>query len=101
MFTNTFSNEKMNYIINVDLDELYNLSIQKFFIWDHLVSHLTNFTQNTYSFVHQQKVNRIIVHHTRQAGVVADGIFGFDAHQRHLFLLFSYLLDAGQTTKRG
>ena len=30
--TNTFSNRKINYIINVDLDELYNRNVQKFFI---------------------------------------------------------------------
>jgi len=44
--TNTFSNAKINYVTNVDLDELYNLSIQKFFIWGYLVSYLTNFVQN-------------------------------------------------------
>jgi len=34
------------------------------------VSHLINFAQNTYSYVYQQNVNRIILPHTMQASAV-------------------------------
>jgi hypothetical protein len=45
VFTETFSNGKMTYVNIVDLDEFNKLGIQKFFIWGHLVSHLTKFDQ--------------------------------------------------------
>ena len=35
----------MDYIRIVDLDEMNNLVIQSFFIWGHLVSHLSKFDQ--------------------------------------------------------
>jgi hypothetical protein len=31
----------MAYVSNIDLDESYKHGIQKFFIWGHLVPHLT------------------------------------------------------------
>ena len=37
MFANTLSNEEMNKIEVVDLDEFYNIYIDDFFSWDNLV----------------------------------------------------------------
>jgi hypothetical protein len=45
VFTNTFSKAEVTYVSNVDIDELYNLSIQNVFIWGHLVAQLTKFDQ--------------------------------------------------------
>ena len=39
------SNGKMSYVTIVDIAEMIKLGIQKFFIWGHLVSHLSKFDQ--------------------------------------------------------
>ena len=43
VFDKTFSNEKMSYVTIVDLAKMIKLGIQRFFIWGHLVSHLSKF----------------------------------------------------------
>ena len=45
VFDKTFSNGKMIYITIVDLAKMIKLGIQRFFIWGHLVSHLSKFDQ--------------------------------------------------------
>ena len=43
VFDKTFLNGKMSYVTIVDLAEMIKLGIQRFFIWGHLVSHLSKF----------------------------------------------------------
>ena len=45
VFDKTFSNGKMRYVTIIDLAEMIKFGIQSFFIWGHLVSHLSKFDQ--------------------------------------------------------
>ena len=45
VFDKTFSNGKMSYVTIVDLAKMIKLGIQSFFIWGHVVSHLSKFDQ--------------------------------------------------------
>ena len=47
VFDKTFSNGKMSYVTIVDLAEMIKLGIQRFFIWGHLVSHLSSSSRST------------------------------------------------------
>ena len=51
----------MDYIRIVDLDEMNNLVIQSFFIWGHLVSHLSKFDQVKFGQMKKQHFDSSIM----------------------------------------
>ena len=88
----------MNYVTNVNLDELYNLSIQIFY-WRSFSVSFDQFCPK-HLFLRlptKRESNHTPTHHASQRSGKANcflcSCFGFDAHRWHLFLLFSYLLD--------
>ena len=60
MFDKTFSNGKMSYVTIVDLAEMIKLGIQRFFIWCHLVSHLSKFDQVKFGQMKKQHFDSIM-----------------------------------------
>ena len=61
VFDKTFSNEKMSYVTIVDLAEMIKLGIQSFFIWGHLVSHLSKFDQVKFGQIKKQHFDSSIM----------------------------------------
>ena len=49
----------MSYVTIVDLAEMIKLGIQSFFIWGHLVSHLSKFDQVKFSQMKKQHIGRL------------------------------------------
>ena len=61
MFDKNFSNGKMIYVTIVDLAEMIKLGIQSFFIWGHLVSHLSKFDQVKFGQIKKQHFDSSIM----------------------------------------
>ena len=61
MFDKTFSNGKMSYVTIVYLAEMIKLGIQSFFIWGHLVSHLSKFDQVKFGQIKKQHFDSSIM----------------------------------------
>ena len=61
VFDKNFSNGKMSYVTIVDLDEMIKLGIQSFFIWGHLVSHLSKFDQVKFGQIKKQHFDSSIM----------------------------------------
>ena len=61
VFDKTFSNGKMSYVTIVYIAEMIKLSIQSFFIWGHLVSHLSKFDQVKFGQMKKQHFDSIIM----------------------------------------
>ena len=61
VFDKTFSNGKMSYVTIVDLAEMIKLGIQSFFIWGHLVSHLSKFDQVKFGQMKKQHFDSSIM----------------------------------------
>ena len=61
VFDKNFSNGKISYITIVDLAEMIKLGIQSFFIWGHLVSHLSKFDQVKFGQIKKQHFDSSIM----------------------------------------
>ena len=61
VFDKTFSNGKMSYVTIVYLAEMIKLGIQSFFIWGHLVSHLSKFDQVKFGQMKKQHFDSSIM----------------------------------------
>ena len=61
VFDKHFSNKKMSYITIVDIAEMIKLGIQRFFIWGHLVSHLSKFDQVKFGQMKKQHFDSSIM----------------------------------------
>ena len=61
VFDKSFSNGKMSYVTIVDLADMIKLGIQSFFIWGHLVSHLSKFDQVKFGQIKKQHFDSSIM----------------------------------------
>ena len=61
VFDKNFSNGKIRYVTIVDLAEMIKLGIQSFFIWGHLVSHLSKFDQVKFGQIKKQHFDSSIM----------------------------------------